>query len=116
MLPIMSDAFSGLTDQIQFAIINSNKDDFDIVETIKAVNYFQGNLQPMHPRRLAIKPEGERRWKWWQLWTRQDIPVGNYVRDVQGRTFKVMASSDWSEADYREYELIQSTKVGAHAP
>jgi len=116
MLPLMNEATDGLTQQIQFAIINSISDDGDVVETVKAVNYFQGSLQPLHPRRLLIKPEGERRWKWWQLWTRQEIPVGNYVRDVQGKQYKVMSKADWSQADYQEYEIIQSPTVGLGAP
>jgi hypothetical protein len=115
MLPLMADAFSGLTQQIQFAIINSNQDNFDIVETIKTVNYFQGSLQPLHPRMLLIKPEGERRWKWWQLWTHQEIPVGNYIRDTQGLQYKVMSKSDWSQAGYQEYQIVQSATVGSNA-
>lgn len=116
MLPLMTEAFSGLTQQIQFAIIYSLQDEFDVVETVKSVEYFQGSLQPLHPRKLLIKPEGERRWKWWSLWTRAEIPVGNYVRDTQGKQYKVMSKADWSEADYQEYEIVQSSTVGSNAP
>lgn len=116
MLPIMTEALSGLTQQVQFARIKRILKGFNSVPTIQKVNTFAGSLQPIHPRRLMIKPEGERQWRWFQLWTGQQLSTGDYVQDPNGVQYKVMASSDWSQAGYFEYELIESSPAGQVAP
>lgn len=114
--PIMAEAFSGLTQQIQFAVLDSTQENFDTVESAKAISYFQASLQPLHPRKLLVKPEGERRWKWFSVWTSTDLETGTYVKDAQGLIYKVMAKSDWSQAAFHEYEVIQSATLGSGAP
>lgn len=115
MLPLMNDALGGLTDQVQLAILNKTQENFNTVETIKTVGYFLACLQPLHPRQVAVKPEGLRRWKWWSMWTKQDIPVDNYIQDQGGLQYRVMSKNDWSRAGYIEYELIESSDVGSEA-
>lgn len=116
MMPIMTEALSGFVRQSQFALLKSKQEDFDTVESAAAVGYFLGSLQPLPPRKLLVKPEGWRKWKWFSLWTKQRIEVGDFVRDSSGLQYRVMGKSDWSEAAYNEYQLTQSPTLGSEAP
>jgi hypothetical protein len=112
----MTDAFSGLTQQVQFAVLNKTQLNYNTIETIEAVSYFQASLQPLHPQQLAIKPEGQRMWKWYSMWCKNEIPMDNYIRDAQGLQYRVMSKSDWSQAGYIEYQIVQSSTVLSEAP
>lgn len=118
MMPLMADAFSGLVQQAQFAIVKRVKQDGDVVESAEAVGYFLGSLQPLHARNLLVKPEGWRKWKWFTLFTNanQELAVGDFVRDPRGLQYRVMAKSDWGEAGFNEYQIIQSPTLGSEAP
>lgn len=114
--PIMSDALSGMVANIQFALLRSIQQDFDTVESAQVVRYFLGSLQPLNPRKLLVKPEGWRKWKYYALWTAQTLEVGDFVRDPSGLQYRIMAKSDWHEAAYYEYQIIQSPTIGSEAP
>lgn len=118
MLPNMSDAFSGLVQQSQFALVRYVKQDGDTVESAEAVGTFLGSLQPLHPRNLLVKPEGWRKWKWWTLFTNtnQQLAVGDFVRDPRGLQYRVMAKTDWTQAAFNEYQIVQSPDIGSEAP
>lgn len=113
MFPIMTDAFGGLTDQVQFALLNRTQENFNTVETIKVNGYFHGVMEPIHPRDLLVKPEGERTWKWSRLWTAFRMRLGDYVRDNRGIQYRVMSSQNWQS--YVEYQLIEAPTAGSAA-
>lgn len=118
MFPIMNDAFSGLVQQAQFALVRFVKQDGDTVESAEDVGFFLGSLQPLNPRKLLVKPEGWRKWKWFTLFTNtaQELAVGDFVRDARGLQYRVMGKNDWSQAAYNEYQIIQAPTLGAEAP
>lgn len=116
MLPIMTEALSGLVNQSQFAILKDTQQDGDTVEAAESVGYLLGCLQPLNPRKLLVKPEGWRRWKWFTLWTTKELEVGFYIRDDKGLQYRVMSKSDWSQAAYLEYVVTQGASMGAEAP
>lgn len=80
----------------------------EVVETIET----QGVVQPLSPRELEMKPEGQRAFTWLmvhclpnvQLKT-DDILIYNSTR------FRVMASNDYSAYGYLEYHLMQDYGV-----
>ena len=114
----MSDAFSGLVQQAQFAIVRYVKQDGDTVESAEAVGTFLGSLQPLHPRDLNAKPEGWRKWKWFTLFTNanQELTVGDFVRDQRGIQYRVMSKSDWAaNGAFNEYQIIQAPAIGSEA-
>ena len=61
----------------------------------------------MKPRDLLVKPEGERKFKWWVLLTDLDIAVDTVIKDQQGIQYRVMSSTDWRNAGYRQYDLTE---------
>ena len=115
----MSDAFSGLVQQAQFAVVKYVKQDGDTVESAEAVGTFLGSLQPLHARQLLVKPEGWRKWKWFTLFTNanQELTVGDFVRDTRGLQYRIMAKSDWgTQGSFNEYQIIQAPALGSEAP
>lgn len=109
MMPNMQSVIFGFEETMQFQIVKKTVVDHDLVETSKVpiVLWFEGNLQPMHPRELLVKPEGERRFKWWTLFTDMDLEVDTIIKDRDGSEFRVMASSNWTQAGYQQYQLVE---------
>ena len=84
--------------------------DFESVTT--TVDFeFEGVFQPMG-RELYLKPEGERNWKWWSLWTKTNIEIknGDIIMDFNDLKFKVMKKTDWSQGGYTKFDLVEDYK------
>jgi hypothetical protein len=106
--PDMSGALWGLMEPMQFNVVTTTVVDGEAIETPSNQIVFDGVLQPLSPRLLWIKPEGERKWKWWTLFTAQDLDLDNILQDEQGLQYRVMKEWDWRSADFQEYEIIQA--------
>ncbi len=68
----------------------------------------QGTIQPLNPKELALKPEGQRAWKWLQIHCLSggnNLDTNDRVR-YNGEIFKVMANNDYSLNGYIEYHLV----------
>lgn len=104
----LTGAFWDLTDPIVFTLVQTAAVDFEAIDTPQRDIYFDGMLQPMKPRDLLIKPEGERKWKWWMLFTEQELQPGNILQDESGSSYRVMSTVRWDLAGYRGYEIIQA--------
>ena len=109
--PDMSEVVDSFSETIKFACIGKSIDDFEIVEKTKDVVEFEGVMQPIPARKLAIKPEGQRSWKWWTLWTETLLNLDDVVRDEDGRQYRVMTQSDWRRGGYLQYEIVQGPKL-----
>ncbi len=114
--PDMRDAFGDLGDSLQFCVLSKENIGGNIVETMQTVKWFTGVVQPLSPRQLAIKPEGERQWKWLTLWTSEDISLDNYIMDAAGIQYRMMDKKNWSSAGFIEYQLVESTPAAVQAP
>ena len=111
--PNMSAALWGVQSANQYKIVSRTPVDFESQETFDLPVTFAGSMQPMPDQKLLVKPEGERSWKWYQLWTRQKLNVGDVV--VAGtpdfRTYQVMKLADWSKGAYFQYQLTERPEV-----
>lgn len=71
-----------------------------------------GCLQPLQPKQLMLKPEGQREWKWYQLHVKKQyasVPNGTIIK-INNTEYKVMASKDYTLNGYIEYHLLQDFK------
>lgn len=109
MMPSMASTLFGFEETLQFEIVVKTVVEGDIVETsnVKPRLFFEGVLQPMHPKELLVKSEGERKWKWWTLFTDMVLEVDTVIKDKGNIEYRVMASSDWQQAGYTQYQLVE---------
>lgn len=107
MFPSMRDVLSGFTRRNQFAVVTKTVSDFEAVESKAAVAWFSGSFQPLPSQRLTLKPEGQRTWKWWTLWTTQKLKLDDVVKDRCNKEYRVLSVSDWFEAGYYQYDLAE---------
>lgn len=70
---------------------------------------FQGIIQPLSPRTIALKPEGQRAFTWLQIHcllttinlTTNDVIVYN------ARKYKIMAKLDYTNNGYIEFHAVE---------
>lgn len=80
---------------------------FQLEETAVDVN-FQGVIQPLTERQLALKPEGERAWTWFML--HADPVLTLQVDEVVtwlGKQTRVASRKDYAMYGHVIYELVQ---------
>lgn len=109
------DVSGALTDRYQplvFEKITKTMVAGDVVETGTPIN-FRGNVTPLDPRRLMLKPEGQRAWTWFQVFA--DPVLELEVDDegaFQGVKTRVMVRDDFSLYGYVRYEWAQDWTTG----
>lgn len=109
MMPVLDTTIEGFSESLQFRIIVKTVTDHEVVETslTPVVLWFDGHVQPLHDKALLVKPEGERKWKWWTLWTDLELEVDDVIVDRNGREYRVMKDQDWSQSGFHQYQLIE---------
>src|ERR1039458_10773116 len=100
--PPLTDVLSGLGQRVQFALLKKQITDFEVTETVQVVRRFEAVMQPLEPRKLAILPQGQRRWKHWTLWTKEPLQGDDVRQDPQRRQYRIMSIGDWSQAGRSE--------------
>lgn len=107
-IPQLDEALWDLTDATQFQVIKKTSSDFEAEETDVNDVIFEAHMQPVPPQKLLIKPEGQRTWRWWLLWTDKELDLDWILKDAAGRLFRVMSKSNWQQAGFFEYELTET--------
>ena len=112
-LPQVGGVLPGWFQPLEFEIVTKTLVNYEVQEIIIEIST-QGVRQPMMAQKIAIKPEGQRAWKWETLHCLPDVPLK--VDDeviFGGKTYRVMNKWDWTEYGYCEYEICQGyEKVG----
>ena len=79
--------------------------DAGVSETFSLPISFSGSIQPLKPTELQLKPEGQRTWVWWKLFTLQAIPLDSIVNDPAKRKCRVLSVADWES--YKVYDIAE---------
>lgn len=112
-MPQISAAFAGWTSRITLIKrVESVVDGF--VQNTDTNISFYGTIQPLSPREIELKPEGQRSFTWLQIHCRaQALTLIPHDRiTYQGKWYKVMAIKDYSLNGYVEYHLCQDFQNG----
>ena len=111
IFPQVAEVFSGWESALTFKKVSDAITDFEDVKS--TTNYdFVGVFVPMPTQMLIAKSDTQRTWKWWTLFTRTNynIQVGDDIVDSNGLEFRVMKRSDWKNAGYYMFELVENFK------
>ncbi len=103
----MSAAFSGWTQKLTLNKITQTIAD-GLVQDIKSTLTVSGTWQPLSPEEIALKPDGQRSWEWFDLHIEgASILFATNDRVIYaGKTYKIMAVKDYTLNNYSEYHLI----------
>ena len=107
MMPQMQSAFLNWSETVQMKVITKEAVDFESVENVDAVVTFDAVLQALTPRQVNRKPEGERIWKYWTMYSTTRVEKDTVVQDPAGKQYRVTSTDDWSQAGFYKSELVQ---------
>lgn len=107
--PNVADVLSEWSAPQQFQIVTKAAVDFELQETQAEGVTFPAILQPLPPQALRIKPEGQRTWKWWTMWTTTSLVLDDVIVDQEGKRYRVMSVQDWVSGGggYKQYDLTE---------
>lgn len=105
-VPDVSGALTDYYQPMTFNLLTKTVVGFQVDETSDPI-HFQGVLQPFIDRQLLLKPEGQRAWSWFQLFsTGLQLKVDDVVLYL-GKQTRVMSKKNWELYGYQEYHLVQ---------
>ena len=112
MMPNMRQATRGLGRRVTVQIIKQVVDDHEAVQKPVDVKRISIVIVPMPPKKIMIKPEGQRTWKWWMGTTTNKLATGSFLKIDKdpGKLYEVMEAEDWSQARVYHYHLAESPR------
>ena len=112
MMPNMRDALRGMTRRITVQVIKQKIVDREAVQDPRDLMRCSIVLVPMPPRKISIKPEGQRTWKWWEGTSSVKLEIGWYLKpDKDGKKlYEVMEDSDLSQARVYAYQFAEAPR------
>lgn len=111
-LPQMGEVLVSWFQNLTFDLITKTIVDYEVKETKTTVST-KGVRQPMSAQQLAIKPEGQRSWRWETLHCLPDIKLK--IDDIvifDGVEYRVMQKWNWPEYGYYEYHICEAYHDG----
>lgn len=110
MFPNVSSVFFNWTSTVQMKVINKEAVDFELVEDTLGIDTFEAVIQALSPKEVQRKPENERIWKWWEMWSTTHIEKDTVIQDPNGVEFRVQSTQDWSQGGFYHSELTEQPR------
>ena len=106
-MPKVNIAFGGWLRPLTFNCITQSIVDFEVVNVNDVVT-FNGVIQPLSPRQVALKPEGQRAWIWVQIHAEPGCTLEPHdtISD-DAHSYRIMAVLDYTAQGYLEYHAVQ---------
>jgi isopentenyl diphosphate isomerase/L-lactate dehydrogenase-like FMN-dependent dehydrogenase len=106
--PSMRDAFSGWTYNNKLRRVTKSITDHETTETVNDI-FINALIVPMNPQAIALKPEGQRQWKWNTAITKQEFQLDDILIDEKDVQYRVMSKADYSKyGKFYNYELTEA--------
>lgn len=106
-LPDLGPAPLSLFNKITVGIIQKRQID-GLTREIPVPKESQGVIQPLSAQEVAIKPEGQRTWKWYMLHCLPDLILKpDDTVTYRNEKYRVMGKEDFSDFGFLYYELCQ---------
>lgn len=107
-LPDLSSALPGIFYPITAVTITKTPVD-GIVQEIETSVATKGVIQPLTAQEVAMKPEGQRTWKWMDLHCLPDLILKpDDIVEIDALRYRVMAVYDLRQYGFMHYELGQN--------
>lgn len=105
--PNMRSTLLGWFRPIALTKVRTTMKDFES-KTVDIPYTTSGVVQPFSATQLAIKPEGERAWKWWMISATPDLILGvGEIIDYRGTRLRIMRQAPYQENSFVQYEAIE---------
>lgn len=107
-LPQVGNVLPSWFQTLTFDVLSKSVVDYEIQEVATTITT-QGVRQPMTAQQLAIKPEGQRAWKWETIHCLPDVVLK--IDDIvifEDIKYRVMQKWDWKEYGYVQYEICEA--------
>lgn len=108
MIPNLMSVLYNWTEPTQMKRLKKLVSNFEVNEQVQAVETFEGLLTAMTEQKVNRKPENERDWMWWSMWSTFELQLDDLVQDDRDRVFRVGSRRDWSKAGFYEYDLTET--------
>lgn len=109
-MPQMSAAFMGWSKTITLKKRIQSVDSDGMVYDVNSTIVFKGTIQPLSPKTIALKPEGQRAFTWLQIHAlvgTLNLTVNDEII-YNGTKYKVMAVLDYSLNGFYEYHACEA--------
>ena len=92
---------------IELVKIQKTTVDFETIE-VQIPLKTTGVVQPFTPTQLAIKPEGQRAWKWWSITATPDLQLkADEVITYRQSKLRIMSQLPFEANDVVQYESVE---------
>ena len=107
-LPCLSAPVENWSQPIEFQIVGKRQVDFKTVETF-ITKMGKGVIRPLSPQQLALKPEGERAWRWKVIHSAFTLELNvDDVIQIDSIRYRVMSKTDSAQYGYFKYEIAEA--------
>ncbi len=104
-LPDVSEAFDGIGAMVKLRVVAKAVSDYEIVEKEQTPIIFYGVMIPIL-QKMDVKPEGQRKWKGWTVFTQQMLELDWMIEDPFGAKFRVSDREQWGS--YLRYTVLEN--------
>ena len=112
MMPNMRDALRGMGRRVTVQVVKQKIVDHEAVQQGKSLERATVVLTPMPSRKISIKPEGQRLWKWWTCTSNVQLRLGWYLKadNDERKLYEVMEEEDWGQARVYVYGVAEAPR------
>ena len=106
--PVLDSAVSAWTQKLEFVLVGKHKENYKVYESYTAKKIF-GFKAPLKPQEIAIKPEGQRKWRWQQIicLPSAKLNIDDIVEFPDKIRYRVQAREQFSEYGFISYHLVE---------
>lgn len=106
-LPNMREAMLDWFQVLTFTLIRKETINFQLVETKTPIT-FRGIVQNGTPSTLEMKPEGQRKWDYIDIWATPELKLGiDDVFGYMGKNYRIISKNDWSQYGYNQFQAVE---------
>lgn len=106
-VPSLSGVLTDWFQAMSFTRVVKSTVGFQVIETPTVIS-FRGVIQPLSDRALQLKPEGQRAWTWFLLYSDPTLKLDvDEVVTYLGIQYRVMALKDYSIYGYMDYHICE---------